>query len=105
MRFNGPLFWFLAGLLCAALVAGLRSLAQRRGLVMGAWTWLLSALWYLLFCTTFYTFGTLVGENEAEAGLKLFLIGSFLSLVLGVGLWRRLTRQPSRLAEPPAEQP
>jgi hypothetical protein len=104
MRFNGPLFWFLAGLLCAALAAVLRSLALRRGLVMGAWTWLLSAVWYLLFCTTFYAFGTLVGENEPEAGFRFLLIGSFLSLVVGVGLWRRLTRQPSRPAGPPAEQ-
>jgi hypothetical protein len=101
MRFNGPLFWFLAGLLCAALAALLRSLALRRGLVLDGWTWLLSALWYLLFGTTFYAFGTLVGENEPEAGLKLFLIGAFLSLVVGVGLWRRLTRQPSRPAERP----
>jgi len=98
MFFNGPLFWFLMGTLSILIAAALRSFADRRGWAMTWWKWLLSIAWYALFSSSFYVFGTLVGENEGGAGLRIFLLGMFASVVLGVGLWRLLTHDSKRVA-------
>jgi hypothetical protein len=38
----------------------------------------------------------LIGENEGGAGFRIFLLGMFISLVLGVGLWRLMQLEPAR---------
>lgn len=82
------------GILLVVIAAALRSFASRHGWVITWWKWVLIVLWYALFGVSFYTYGTLVGENEAQAGLRLFLLGMFLSLVFGVGLRRLLAHRP-----------
>ena len=66
---------------------------ERRGWKMTWWKWALAVLWYALFSTTFFAAGTLVGELEPRAGLRVLLVGLFLSLVLGVGLVRVLAHR------------
>ena len=105
MSFDGPLFWMLMGALSVAIGAALWSFADRRGWVMTWWKWVLAVLWYALVCLSFYASGTLVGEFEAAAGLRVLLLGLFFSLVLGVGLVRVLAhRGRSAVGAPPAEK-
>jgi hypothetical protein len=54
----------------------------------------LALLWYGLFSLSFYTYGTLAGENEGSAGVKLMLLILFICLILGVGLWRLMLLGP-----------
>ena len=99
MFFNSSFFWFLMGIVTVLVMIGFRSFAIDRGWALNWCKWLLTICLYFIFCTSFYTLGTLVGENESSAGLRLFLFGLFISLVLGVGLWRILNHK-SRIQDP-----
>ncbi len=94
MFFNGALFWFLMGTLFILVAAGFKTFAEGRGWVLNWWKWLLTIIWYAIFSLSFFAWGTLIGENESSAGIKLFLLGLFISLILGVGLWRLLVLKP-----------
>jgi hypothetical protein len=91
---NGSFFWFLMGAMLVLIVAAFKVFAEDRGWKVSWWKWLLVGFWYVIFSASFYAWGTLIGENEGDAGFKLFLIGLFISIVLGVGLWRLLTMKP-----------
>ena len=105
MSFDGPVFWMLMGMIAVLIGGALWSFSDRRGWVLTWWKWLLVVLWYAGFCLSFYASGTLVGENEAKAGLRVLLLGLFVSLVLGVGLVRVLAHRSRPVAEgPPAEE-
>jgi hypothetical protein len=87
---NGSVFWFVMGALFVIVAAGFKAFADERGWVLTWWKALLAAAWYGIVGLTVYACGTLVGENEAEAGLKLLGLGLFVCTVLGAGLWRLL---------------
>ncbi|MFO7681059.1 MAG: hypothetical protein R6X34_13505 [Chloroflexota bacterium] len=99
MFFSSNLFWFLMGMVAILVAFGFKYFAEDRGWVMTWWKWLLCIVWYGIFSLSFYTFGILAGENEGDAGFKIFLLGMFVSLVLAVGLWRLLALKP-KSAEP-----
>ena len=94
MFFDGKLFWILMGIVFVLVAAGFKAFAQDRGWVITWWKGLLAILWYVVFCSSFYAWGTLIGENEGSAGYKIFLLGLFVSAILGVGLWRLLALKP-----------
>ena len=94
MFFNGNTFWFLNGIIFVVIVFALKAFAEDKGWKMTWWKWLLSGIWYLIFCTGLYAWGTLIGENFPTAGFRFFLFNTFLSLILGVGLWRLLAIKP-----------
>jgi hypothetical protein len=91
---SGP-FWFLMGVVFVVVAAGFNRFARDRGWIVTWWKALLAILWYGVLCTSFFAWGTLIGENEPGAGLKLFLIGLFVSIVFGVALVRLMAR-PAR---------
>lgn len=93
MSAQGPLFWMLMGMIAVAIGGALWSFADRRGWVMSWWKWLLVVVWYGVFAVSFYAAGTLVGESEPRAGLRVLLLGLFFCLVLGVGLVRVLAHR------------
>jgi hypothetical protein len=95
MFLNGALFWFSMGILFVVIAAGLKAFADERGWRITWWKGLLAVVWYAIFALSFYAWGTLVGEGESRAGFKLFLLGLFVSVVLGVGLIRLLARDSS----------
>jgi hypothetical protein len=103
MFFNGPLFWFLNGIIFVVIVFALKVFAEDKGWSMPWWKWLLSGIWYLIFCTGFYAWGTLIGENFPAAGFRFFLFDMVISLILGVGLWRILAHKPQSVEPEPAE--
>ena len=105
MSFDGPLFWMLMGMIAVLIGGALWSFADRHGWAMTWWKWVLAVLWYAVFCLSFYASGTLVGEFESRAALRVLLLGLFFSLVLGVGLVRVLAHRSRPIAEgSPAEE-
>jgi len=90
MDLTGGPFWFLMGVVFVLVAVAFRAFAQDRGWVVTWWKALLAIAWYAVLCTSFFAWGTLIGENEAAAGFKLFLIGLFVSIVFGVALIRLL---------------
>ncbi len=99
MFFNGNTFWFLNGIIFVVIVFGLKTFAEDKGWGMNWWKWLLSGIWYLIFSTGFYAWGTLTGENFPLAGFYTFLLFFVISIILGVGLWRLLALQPQSEAK------
>jgi len=100
---NGGLFWFAMGILFVLVAWAFKAFADDRGWRLSWWKVLLALLWYAILSLSFYAWGTLVGEGEASAGFKLFLIGLFVSVVLGVGLVRLMAHKP-RSSESPSAQ-
>ena len=98
MFFNGNTFWFLNGIIFVVIVFALKAFAEDKGWAMSWWKWLLTGIWYLIFSTGFYAWGTLIGENFPMPGFRFFLFNTFISLILGVGLWRLLTIKPKNEA-------
>jgi hypothetical protein len=94
MFFNSGLFWFIMGIVAVLVGAGFKAFAEDQGWKLNWWKWLLSIVWYAIFSGSFLSWGTLIGENEAGAGWKMGLFGLFISLILGVGLWRLLAAKP-----------
>lgn len=84
---SGP-FWFGMGILFVLVASGFKAFAEDRGWRITWFKGLLAILWYAVFSLSFYAWGTLIGEGEGSAGLKLFLIGMFVSIVFAVGLIR-----------------
>ena len=93
MSAQGPLFWMLMGVIAVAIGGALWSFADRRGWVMTWWKWLLVVVWYGVFAVSFYAAGTLVGEFEPRAGLRVLLLGLFFCIVLG-HTWIPVTDTP-----------
>lgn len=94
MFFNGNAFWLINGILLVLIVFAVNYFAEDRGWIMSWWKWLLMGIWYLIFSTSFYAWGTLIGENFPGAGFWTLLSGLFVSVILGVGLWRLLGINP-----------
>jgi hypothetical protein len=95
MSFDSKLFWLLMGILFVLVAAGFKAFAKERGWSITWWKGLLAVVWYAIFSASFYAWGTLIGENEARAGFKIFLLGLFVTAILGVALWRLLSYKPA----------
>lgn len=94
MFLNGPLFWFLNGIVFVVIVFGFNAFAKDKGWIMNWWKWLLTGLWYLILSIGLYAWGTLIGENFPAAGFKTFLLALFICVIYGVALWRILAHKP-----------
>jgi hypothetical protein len=102
MFFSSGLFWILMGIIFVLVAAGFKEFADERGWEINWWKGLLAVIWYAILSLSFYAYGTLRGENEASAGVKFLLLGLFVSLILGVGLWRLLALKPKAVGAPEA---
>ena len=91
MFFGSDFFWLLMGVILVVVAMAFKAFAEDQGWRLTWWKWILVVLWYGLFSMSFFTYGTLAGENEGSAGLRLMLLMLFISLILGVGLWRLLS--------------
>lgn len=96
MFINGVLFWFLMGIIFVVIAAAFKAYADDRGWVITWWKGLIALVVYIMFGVAFYGWGTLIGENEAAAGFKFFLLSFFLTLIIGVGLWRLLSTKSKK---------
>ncbi len=94
MFFGSDFFWLLMGVILVLVGAGFKAFAEDLGWKLTWWKGVLALLWYGIFSLSFYTYGTLAGEDEGSAGFKLMLLGLFISLILGVGLWRLMVWSP-----------
>lgn len=102
MFFGSDFFWLLMGVILVVVAMAFKAFAEDQGWRLTWWKWILVVLWYGLFSMSFFTYGTLAGENEGNAGLRLMLLMLFISLILGVGLWRLLS-SGSKETEPEAD--
>jgi hypothetical protein len=103
MFFNGSFFWFLMGIVSVLVVAGFRAYAKDRGWTITIGNAILGFACYGAFLLSFYAWGTLVGENEGSAAIKILLFGLAVAVVLAVVLLRRLSLgSRKKLADPPA---
>jgi hypothetical protein len=93
MFFNSGLFWFFMGMITILIGFGFRAFAHDRGWHLSWWKWSLSILWYAVFSLSILSYGTLTGEREDSAGLKMLILGLFICTVYGVGLWRLFSRK------------
>jgi len=100
--FSGGLFWFAMGVLFVLVAWAFKTFVDDRGWRLSWWKSLLLLLWYAILSLSFFAWGTLVGEGEAGAGFKLFLIGLFVSIVFGAGLIRLLIHRPKTPVQPSA---
>ena len=83
MFFDSNSFWFLMGMIFILVAAGFRAYAKDRGWVITWWKAVVGLLAYGTFMLSFYAWGTLSGENEGSAGIKLMGLGLLCSLILG----------------------
>ncbi len=102
MHMTGGLFWFSMGIVFVLVATGFKVFAADLGWRITWWKGLLATLWYAIFSLSFYAWGTLIGEGENSAGLKLFSIGIFVSIVFAVGLVR-LFAQSGRATDAAAQ--
>ena len=79
--------------------AGFRAFAKDRDWIISWWKALLALIWYAIFAFSFYAYGTLMGENETSAGLKILVLGLFVCLVLGMAIWRLMVPKTIRMRE------
>ena len=94
MFFGSSFFWMSMGVILVLIGFAFKAFAEDQGWTLTWWKGLLALIWYGVVTLTIYAFGTLVGENEASAGIKLLQAGLFVCLILGVGLWRLLAMKP-----------
>jgi hypothetical protein len=88
MFLDGNLFWLLMGVILVVVGAAFKAFADDQGWKLTWWKAVLALLWYGLFASSFYIYGTVTGEGEGSAALKMLLFILFICLILGVGLWR-----------------
>ncbi len=88
MFFNSSIFWFLMGIVFVLAAAAFKALVRDRGRIITWWKAALALLWYGVFLGSFYTWGTLIGENEGEAGLRVLGLGLLFCAILGAAIWR-----------------
>jgi len=103
MFFNSSFFWFLMGIVSVLVVAGFRAFAKDRGWPITFGNAVLGFLCYGVFLLSFYAWGTLMGENEGSAGIRILLFGLAVAVVLAAVLLRRMwLGAREKLADPPA---
>jgi len=98
MFLGSEFFWLLMGVVLILVGFAFKAFVEDRGWKLTWWKGVLGVIWYGLFSLNFYAYGTLVGENESSAALKLFLFGLFVLAILGVGLWRLMSWKPQPAA-------
>ena len=96
MFFNSNIFWFIMGIVFILVAMGFRTYAKDQGWILSWWKAVLAIIWYCIFMLSFYAWGTLTGENEGDAGLKIFILGMFICFVLGVGLLRLIVPEQNK---------
>ncbi len=95
MILGSSVFWIVMGVLFVLVARAFKAFADDRGWILTWWMEIMAVLWYAILGLSLYAWGTLIGEGEGDAGFKLFQIGLFVCIVLGVGLVRLMTRRPS----------
>jgi len=88
--FDGPLFWFVLGILSCLAVTAFRLWAQDRRLHMTWWKWIGVIAWMAFAGASLAFVGTSLGEGEARAAIMGALFAGVLVLVSGALLWRVL---------------
>ena len=88
--FDGPLFWFVLGILSCLAVMAFKQWAGDRRLRMVWWKWIGVIGWMVFVGASLAFVGTSLGEGEARAAIMGALFAGVIALVSAVVLWRVL---------------
>lgn len=88
----GPTFWIAMGLLYAFLIYSASIWFKDLGIKMNKRRWALLAFYFLFINITVGGAFTLIGEDEPRAGYYFLGIFGVLCIILGVALWRYLSK-------------
>ena len=88
--FDGPLFWFVLGILSCLAVMAIKLWAEDRHMRMTLWKWILVIAWMVFVGASLAFVGTSLGEGESRAAMMGALFSGVMALVSGVALWRVL---------------
>ena len=91
---DSAIFWMVMGALSVLVGISATYWAKDLGFKMNWFKWVLVVLWYLFFWLTVASPFTLIGENEATAGLKIIPFLLVPLVVFGVIIWRYLKFDP-----------
>lgn len=94
--FLEPVFWIVMGILYALIGYSAPLWANDLGLKMNWWKWALAFIWFVFFSMIIAGGFTLIGENEAKAGIYFLGSGVVLNVILGFILWRILKFENSK---------
>ena len=94
MFFGSDFFWILMGASFVLVGFAFKAFAEERGWTAHLVEERAGVRVVRLILLSFYAWGTLAGENESSAGIKMFLVGIFVCAILGVGLWRLMSWTP-----------
>ena len=94
--FQGEFFWMVMGALSVLIGIGATLWAKDLGFKMNWFKWVLVVIWYLLLLLTVASPFTMIGENEAVAGVRIIPFLVVPTIVLGVALWRYLKFEPKK---------
>lgn len=83
-----PMFWIIMGVLYTVFGISMTYWAKDLKLKMNWWKWLLAIIWFIFLNVTIAAGFTLIGENEARAGIYFLGVFGTLFIVLGAGLWQ-----------------
>lgn len=88
----GPLFWIIMGFLYTIFMISIKYWAEDLKFNLNWWKWTILSVWFILLNIVIAGAFTLIGENEARAGLYFLGVFGTTIIVLSVGLWRLLKK-------------
>ena len=88
--FDGPLFWFVLGILSCLAVMAFKLWAEDRHMRMTLGKWILVIAWMVFVGASLAFVGTSLGEGESRAAIMGALFAGVMALVSGAALWRVL---------------
>jgi hypothetical protein len=88
--FDGPLFWFVLGILTCLAAMAFKLWAEDRHIRMTWWKWMGVAAWVVFVGASLAFVGTSLGEGESHAAVMGALFAGVMALVSGAALWRVL---------------
>jgi len=86
------LFWIILGLLYAFIFISAKIWAKDLGLKMNWKKWIATIIWFVFLTLVIGAAFTLFGEGESQAAWYFIGIFGFISVVLGVIVWRIISR-------------
>ena len=87
-----PLFWIIMGFLYTIFMISVKYWAEDLKFNMKWLKWTILSVWFILLNITIAGAFTLIGENEARAGLYFLGVFGTTIIILGVGVWRLLKK-------------
>lgn len=84
------LYWIGFGMVMVLIIAGANAWFKGRDIPMNWWKWVILALWYMGVLMGIGAPFTIMGENEAAAGWRMFAFNIPIIIITGFIVYRIL---------------